>query len=124
MSEVLENGHTVKDHFLSNEMYDHLKRLAQITIPALGTLYFALAQYWQWPNSEQVVGSIMAVDAFLGILLGYSSRKYEQSGAKYDGDMEVYQLEDGRKSYQLSLNDGPEGLDTQKQVVFKVKPIE
>lgn len=122
MSEVLENGHTIKDHFMSNELYDHLKRIAQITLPALGTLYFALAQYWNWPNSEQVVGTIMAVDAFLGILLGYSSRKYEQSGAKYDGDIEVARLEDGTKQFQLNLNGDPNELDNQKQVVFKIKP--
>lgn len=123
MSEILENSHTVRDHFMSNAVYDHLKRIAQISLPAIGTLYFALAQYWNWQNSEQILGSIMAVDAFLGILLGYSTVKYNKSDAKYDGQIEVAQLENGTKRFQLNLNSDPNNLDRQSEVVFKIKPI-
>jgi hypothetical protein len=61
----------------SKKVYDILKWVAQILLPAGGTLYFALAGLWGWPFSEQIVGSIMAVDAFLGVLLGISTANYK-----------------------------------------------
>lgn len=61
---------------MSNKAYDILKFIAQILLPALGTLYFALASIWGLPYGEQIVGTITAVDAFLGALLGISTKKY------------------------------------------------
>ena len=61
---------------MSNKAYDTLKWIAQILLPAIGTLYFALAQIWDFPLAEQIVGTITAVDAFLGVLLGISSNNY------------------------------------------------
>lgn len=61
---------------LSNKVYDILKWIAQILLPALGTLYFALAQIWGFPYAEQIVGTITAIDTFLGILLGISTVHY------------------------------------------------
>ena len=56
--------------------YDFLKWVAQFLLPAAGTLYFALASIWALPYGEQVVGTITAVDTFLGVLLGVSSNTY------------------------------------------------
>lgn len=64
---------------LSNKTYDVLKWIAQIFLPALGTLYFALAAIWDFPYGEQIVGTITAVDAFLGAVLKFSSIKYNKS---------------------------------------------
>ena len=61
---------------MNNKIYDILKYIAQIVLPALGTLYFALAQLWRLPYPEQIVGTITAVDTFLGLLLGVSTSKY------------------------------------------------
>ena len=61
---------------MSNRLYDKLKWVAQIFLPALGTLYFALAGIWGFPYGEQVVGTITAIDAFLGLLLGISTANY------------------------------------------------
>ena len=61
---------------MSNKMYDTLKWIAQILLPAIGTLYFAIAQIWGLPYSEQIVGTIMALDAFLGAVLGVSTKAY------------------------------------------------
>ena len=63
---------------LSNKAYDTLKFIAQIVLPALGTLYFALATIWGFPYGEQIVGTITAVDAFLGALLGISTAQYNK----------------------------------------------
>ena len=61
---------------MNNRVYDVLKWIAQIVLPAAGTLYFALSQIWGLPYGEQVVGTITAVDAFLGAILGVSSMNY------------------------------------------------
>lgn len=63
---------------LSNNAYDILKWIAQILLPALGTLYFALSKIWGLPWSTEVVGTIAAVDTFLGALLGISSAEYNR----------------------------------------------
>lgn len=63
---------------MSDKVYDVLKWIALYLLPALGTLYFALAGIWNFPYGEQVVGTITAVDTFLGVILGISSAKYEQ----------------------------------------------
>ena len=63
---------------LSNKTYDILKWIAMYLLPAAGTLYFALAGIWGLPYGEQVVGTISAVDTFLGVLLGLSSNAYNK----------------------------------------------
>lgn len=64
---------------LSNKVYDVLKWIALILIPALATLYFALAGIWGLPYGEQIVGTLTAIDAFLGALLGISSMNYNKN---------------------------------------------
>ena len=63
---------------MSNKVFDILKYIAQIVLPAVATLYFALAQIWGLPYGEQVVGTITAIDAFLGALLGISTMQYNK----------------------------------------------
>lgn len=62
----------------SNKLYDVLKFIAQIVLPALGTFYFAIASIWGLPYAEQIVGTITAVDALLGALLGISTMQYKK----------------------------------------------
>lgn len=64
---------------LSNKAYDTLKWIAQYLLPAIGTLYFALASIWGLPYGEQVVGTITSVDAFLGAILGISTMQYNKT---------------------------------------------
>lgn len=63
---------------MSNSTYDTLKYIAQIVLPACGTLYFALAGIWGLPYGEQIVGTITAIDTFLGVLLGISTSQYNK----------------------------------------------
>ena len=67
---------------MSNKTYDALKYIAQIVLPAIATLYFAVAQIWGLPYGEQIVGTITAIDAFLGALLGISTVKYNKEEKK------------------------------------------
>ena len=63
---------------MNDKTYDVLKWIATYLLPALGTLYFALAQIWNLPYGEQVVGSITAIDTFLGVVLGLSKSQYNK----------------------------------------------
>ena len=74
---------------LSNKAYDVLKWIALYLLPAAGTLYFALAGIWHFPYGEEVVGTITAVDTFLGVLLGISTAQYNKANAAEDEGEQV-----------------------------------
>ena len=61
---------------LTDKTYNILKWVALVLLPALGTLYFALAGIWGFPYGEQIVGTITAIDTFLGVILGISTVQY------------------------------------------------
>lgn len=69
---------------LTNKVYDILKWIAMYLLPAAGTLYFALAGIWGLPYGEQIVGTITAIDTFIGVILGISTRAYR--GESNDGE--------------------------------------
>lgn len=69
---------------MDSKTYDILKYFAQIVLPALGTLYFALSQIWGFPYGEEVVGTIAAIDAFLGAILKVSSDQYYAAKGKHE----------------------------------------
>ena len=71
---------------MSNQIYDILKWVAQLVLPALGALYFALAGLWGFPYGEEIVGTITAVDAFLGAILGISTVQYNRNSQTTDTD--------------------------------------
>lgn len=64
---------------LTNKLYDKLKFIALVFLPALATLYFTLDGIWGLPAAEQIVGTIVAVDTFLGVLLHISTQQYHQN---------------------------------------------
>lgn len=65
----------------NNKVYDALVWVAQIVLPALGTLYFALSGIWSFPYGEQVLGTITAIDVFLGAILGLSKVNYRKQNS-------------------------------------------
>lgn len=105
---------------MSSKTYDVLKYIAQIVLPALGTLYFTLAGIWNLPAAEQVVGTIVAVDTFLGVVLQLSSKAYAKSEDRFDGAVHVDENEE-RKLFSLELKGDPNELDSKDQLLFKVK---
>lgn len=68
---------------MSNKVYDVMKWIAMYLIPAVGTLYFALAGIWDFPYGEEIVGTLTAVDTFLGVILGISTAKYNKQSEEY-----------------------------------------
>ena len=73
---------------MSNKVYDVLKYIAQIVLPALGALYFALAKIWNFPYGTEIVGTISAVDVFLGALLKISTDQYNKENVLQPPDEE------------------------------------
>ena len=67
---------------IPDKLYDVLKWIAMYFLPAAGTLYFALAGIWGFPYGEEIVGTITAVDTFLGVLLGIASATYHKAQQK------------------------------------------
>lgn len=64
---------------MSNEVYDFLKDLAQIYLPALAVLVVSVFGIWGIPYGEAISGTIMAIDVFLGACLKISTKKYNDS---------------------------------------------
>ena len=63
---------------MNDKLYDILKWIALVALPAVGTLYFALASIWGLPYGEQIVGTITAIDCFIGALIGVSTLQYNK----------------------------------------------
>lgn len=63
---------------MSNKAYDILKYIAQIVLPALGSLYFGLSKLWGLPFGEEIVGTIALIDTFMGAILQISSDSYNK----------------------------------------------
>lgn len=106
---------------LTNRLYDSLKFIAQILLPALGAMYYGLAQVWGLPHPDEIVGTVTIVDTFLGVVLGLSSSAYHKSDAKYDGAIVVEQDEGGVKQANMVVDGDPATLLEQKsELTFKV----
>lgn len=69
-----------------DKTYDILKWVAQIFLPALGALYFGLAQIWGFPFGEEIVGTIAVIDTFFGVILGISTSNYNKQMSIPRGD--------------------------------------
>lgn len=106
---------------LSQPTYETLKWTTQLVLPALGTMYFGLGQIWGLPYGEEVVGTLVVVTTFLGIVLGFSTRNYNKSPDRFAGEIDIAQDQTGKKIFSLDLNDSPEALETKKEVAFRVK---
>ena len=63
---------------LNDKLYNVLKWVALVVLPAIATLYFTLSGIWGFPYGEQIVGTITAIDTFLGALLGISTYNYHK----------------------------------------------
>lgn len=106
---------------LSDGAYNVVKKSATIVLPALATLYFALAQLWNFPEPEKVVASITAVNTFLGVLVQLSKKSYYASSAPYVGEIKVEESPDGtRKVFSLVVDGDPESLGYMDQATFKI----
>ena len=64
---------------MSNKVYDILKWIAMVVLPAIGTACFGLAALWGFPYGEQVVGTIAIAETFIGTILQISNAQYKKT---------------------------------------------
>lgn len=121
MSNTTVPAEPEKKPFLSNTTYDRLKWVALVGLPALGALYFALAPLWNLPKADEVVGTVVAVDTFLGLVLGVVTKNYNNSDAAFDGALHVDD-QDTRLIHQLEITTAPEDLGQKDSIKLKVVP--
>ena len=67
---------------LKDSVYDVLKWVTLVCLPALGTAYVALAGVWGFPHAEEVSETVMAVCTLLGALLGISTAEYRKGAGE------------------------------------------
>lgn len=104
---------------MREQVYDFFKELAQIYLPAAGVLYAAVAGIYGLPLAVQVVGTIAALDTFLGVVLKVSSVSYLSSGGSADGSVHIT---DGLPS-KLAIDLTPEQLANKGSIVLNVTGI-
>lgn len=63
---------------LPNKLYDVVKWIVVIVLPAIATLYSVLSPVWGWPYKDEIVTTITAVDTFLGAVLCISTISYNK----------------------------------------------
>jgi len=113
--------------FLPGKMYDKLKWIALVFIPAFAAFYFAFGKIWDFPRTEDVVGSLTIIGTFLGTILGISSKAYNASDARFAGQLNVYNTVDEAgvvgKTFQIDMgNTDPWFLEQNKELTLKVNP--
>lgn len=102
-----------------NKLYNKLKWITIVMLPAVNTLYVALGAVWGLPYVTQVVGTISAFTVFLGVLLGISTKGYNNSEAGYAGDIKITPTSEGKK-VAFAFNGDPADLEMFPKVTFKV----
>lgn len=109
----------MKKGYFSDEMYGVVKFITQVLLPALGTLYVALAGLWGLPSAEAIGGTILAIDTFLGVVLHLSSSAYANSDERFAGEINVNQTAE-KKTFSLDMKGHPEEIEGKDEVTFKV----
>lgn len=111
---------TESKSLLSNQAYDTVKWIAQYVLPALGTLYFAVAKIWNLPYGEEVLGTITAVDLFLAAILGISKKSYNENEDRFDGAMVVNTTDPMKDTYTVVLDIPITEIEGKSELVLKV----
>ena len=90
---------------MSNNVYDRLKDVALIYLPALATLWLTVSQIWSLPYGESIAATITAIAVFLGACLKISSYFYNKEKIDEDGLQEA--LDNLGKALDKKREDGP-----------------
>lgn len=98
----------------ANKVYDILKWVCLIACPAAITLILVVSTIWNIPCATQIVGTIGAVQTFIGACIGISSKNYT------DGTVSVEDIDD-TKAYKFELNEPIENIGDRKSIVLNVK---
>lgn len=113
-----------RDHLLSNRLYDVLKFMALVALPAFATLYFSLGEIWGLPHVKEVVRTIVAIELFIGALIKLGDASYNRSGGKFDGNLKIREEGSDREIFMLELNEDPDyTIEGKDELRFKVDRV-
>lgn len=104
---------------LTGKVYDFFKNLALIYLPALGTFYATLAPIWHLPYADQIIGTILAVDTLLGVVLKISTITYDKK-EKFAGTIDIETMPEGKKVFSLNVDGNLDELDQKEEITFRV----
>ena len=122
MTDTPPNETTDRDYLLSHKVYDLLKLFALLIFPALGVFYASLATIWGLPAATQVLGTIVAIDTFLGVIIKIGDVTYNASESKFDGRFWVDHTDQGTTVTPQFKADLPE-LTKQDSITLKVENV-
>ena len=110
-----------KDHLISNRTYDLLKRIVTLLLPGIATLYAAIGAAWDFPNTEAVVATLAAVATFGGVLMSFSTKSWNESNSKYDGELITagYDEITGLPDLQLKITNDPREFVDRETIRFR-----
>lgn len=103
---------------VNNKVYDIMKWIVTIIIPAIITLYSSLASIWGMPYSEQIIATLAAIDIFLGVIMKISSKEYNKN---LDGVLYIDKTSDEETSKYLFSIDDLDDVDKKDHIVVKIK---
>ena len=102
----------------NDKLYERLKLSATILLPAIGALYFALAQIWHFPVAAEINGTIAVINTFVGTAVMWLKSVYKASGAAYNGVLTWEDTEDGAILRMSGVDN--QTLMTQDAITFKI----
>lgn len=109
---------------LNDKVYNFLKWLVVICLPATGAAYFSLSDLWDLPKAFEVVGTITVIQTFMGTLVGISSYNYNKTTEHHAGVITHTgnDIDTGIPDLQLTVQKDPRELVENKRVVFDIQP--
>lgn len=105
-----------RDYMLPNKVYDVAKDINLTILPGIGALYYALSGVWGLPKADEVVATIAALVTFIGLIIKLGDRSYNNSDAKFDGDLYV-----GPQTNRFVYNEPLEVLEQKDSISFRVR---
>lgn len=107
---------------VSSKTYNRLKPVAQVYLPGLAALYSSLAAIWGFPNPEGIVGTIAAINVFLGLTLGLSSKNYHEQdlAENADGAFIINHTDPEAETIGTQFNVDPLKLGNKKELRMQV----
>lgn len=119
---VIGDAPPAANTLVSNSVYDNLKQVAQIWLPALAVFYITIAPFWNLPKQEEVSGTIMALDLLLGAILMGLKRAFMNSEARFDGQILVQPGEEPDTSM-VRVQAQTAAVAEKDEVVLKVRRV-
>lgn len=113
-----------RDYLLSNRTYDSLKRLVTLYLPALAVLYAIGSMLWDLPRTEAVVVTLAVLATLGGFVLNSSSKSWELSDGKYDGDLVITGDDPDTTMPNIALNIRTDPNELMDQNMVRLKSID